>query len=92
MKNKKVSFCIKHIRKLRDELHQKNNIIKAAYDDLINKNFTDSSKISYAGQILAVELRRQSGLDKKLFESLNQLFIDEGEDPPFLLDPQQEKL
>ena len=83
MKNKKVSFCLKSICKLREELHQKNITIKAAYDDLINRNFTNNSKISNAVQILAVELRRQREIDKKLFKNLNQLFIDEGEEAPF---------
>ena len=81
--DKRVSFCLNSIRKLRDELRHKNLVIKLAYTDLINEKFDCKAKIEYAISSLGAEIRRQGEKDNVLIDRINQLFIDEGEKPPF---------
>lgn len=80
---KKVTFLLKHIKKLRDEVRNKNKVIRSAYNDLTAEEIPANFKIVTAAQQLAVELRRQQELDKEFLKRMNQLFIDEGEAPPF---------
>lgn len=81
--DKRVSICLNSIRKLRDELSHKNLVITLAYNDLINEKFDYKDKIDYAVSSLGAEIRRQNKKESILIDRINQLFIDEGEKPPF---------